>query len=169
MRLGAHMSIAGGAWTALRRGHSVGCEAVQIFVKNNVQWFGRAPSMREVGFFIEEQKRTKIQAVFGHTCYLINLGAGPSANRDKSLESLVQEIQIATALGLPSLVMHPGAHLGAGEEKGLRRIVAGLDEVFAATRESKVKIGLEITAGQGTCLGHRVEHPCGHYRCGAPA
>jgi deoxyribonuclease-4 len=56
------------------------------------------------------------------------------------------------------LVMHPGAHLGAGEAKGFEQIVAGLDEVFRATRGSGVRIALENTAGQGSCLGHRMSH-----------
>ncbi len=152
------MSTAGGAWRALQRGQSIGCEVVQIFVKNNMQWFGRLPSSQEVALFVQQRKESKVAAVFGHTTYMINLGAGPSANRDNSLKSLIQEIEFAAALGVPFVVMHPGAHLGAGEQKGLARIVAGLDEVFAATRECRVKIALEITAGQGTCLGYRLEH-----------
>jgi len=152
------MSTAGGAWKALERGQRIACEVVQIFLKNNMQWFGRPPSAHEVSLFAAERKRTKIAAVFGHACYLINLGAAPSANRDKSLQSLIQEIEFATALGVPFIVMHPGAHLGAGEEKGLERIVSGLDEAFSATRTSPVKLALEITAGQGTCLGHKLEH-----------
>jgi deoxyribonuclease IV len=152
------MSTAGGAWKALERGHSINCEVVQIFLKNNMQWFGRPPTRHEVSLFAAERKRTKIAVVFGHTSYLINLGAAPSANRDKSLQSLIQEIEFATALGVPFVVMHPGAHLGAGEEKGLGRIVSGLDEAFSATGSSPVKIALEITAGQGSCLGHKLEH-----------
>jgi len=54
--------------------------------------------------------------------------------------------------------MHPGAHLGAGEAIGLKQIVAGLDEVSAATKRSPVRIALENTAGQGTCLGNKMEH-----------
>ncbi len=152
------MSAAGGAWKALERGHSIGCEAVQIFVKNNMQWFGRAPSKHEAMLFAAERKRSGIASVFGHTTYLINLGAAPSPNRDKSLQSLIQEIEFASVLKLPFVVMHPGAHLGAGEETALRRIVSGLDEVFASTRSSRTRIALEITAGQGTCLGYRLEH-----------
>ncbi len=158
MRLGAHMSTAGGAWKALTRGHSISCEAVQIFLKNNMQWFGRPPSAREASVFKAERKRTKISAVFGHTSYLINLGAAPSANREKSIRSLIQEMECATILGVPFVVMHPGAHLGAGEKMGLQRIVSGLNEVFAATRGSRTRIALEITAGQGTCLGCKLEH-----------
>jgi len=75
-----------------------------------------------------------------------------------TLQSLIQEITFAEALGLPFLVLHPGAHLGAGETAGLRQIVAGLDEVIRATKDCKVRIALENTAGQGTCLGNQVEH-----------
>jgi len=71
---------------------------------------------------------------------------------------LVQEINFATDLGIPFLVLHPGAHLGFGEESCLDQIVAGLNEVFAATKISPVKIALENTAGQGSCLGHKIAH-----------
>jgi deoxyribonuclease-4 len=89
---------------------------------------------------------------------MINLGTAPSANRDKSLQSLIQEINFAGALGLPFLVLHPGAHLGAGEEAGLGHVVAGLDETFRATKDSPVRVALENTAGQGSCLGNQLEH-----------
>jgi deoxyribonuclease IV len=100
----------------------------------------------------------KLASVFGHTGYLINLGAPPSPNRDKSIKSLIQEINLATDLGLPFLVMHPGAHLGQGDETGIRATATGLDEVFAATPHSPVRIALENTAGQGTCFGHQIAH-----------
>jgi deoxyribonuclease IV len=111
-----------------------------------------------VAAFAEARAASGLACVFGHTGYLINLGAAASANRERSLESLVQEIELATALGLPFLVLHPGAHLGAGEAAGIKQIVAGLNAVFAATRKSPVRIALENTAGQGTCLGYRVAH-----------
>jgi deoxyribonuclease-4 len=97
-------------------------------------------------------------AVFGHAGYLINLAAPDSENRDRSIKSLVQEIQFAAGLGLPFLVLHPGSHLGAGEAAGLKQAVRGLDQVFAATGSSPVRIALENTAGQGACLGHRLKH-----------
>ncbi len=152
------MSTQGGVWRALERGRSIGCEAVQIFVKNNMQWRGKAHAETDVKRYKAELKNFKSGCVFGHTGYLINLGAQPGPNRDNSLQSLIQEIEIATPLGLPFLVMHPGAHLGAGEESAFRQIVAGLNEVFAATKTSQVRIALENTAGQGTCLGHRMAH-----------
>jgi deoxyribonuclease-4 len=59
---------------------------------------------------------------------------------------------------LPFLVLHPGAHLGAGERSGLTQIVSGLNQVLAATEKLPVRIALENTAGQGTCLGNKLSH-----------
>src|SRR5580693_5281356 len=122
MIFGAHCSTSGGVEAALKRAETIKAGCAQIFVKNNMQWFGRPPAPRDVERFAAEWKRLRLAVVFGHTGYLINLGAPPSANRDKSLQSLIQEITFAGALGLPFLVLHPGAHLGAGEEAGLGQI-----------------------------------------------
>jgi deoxyribonuclease-4 len=131
---------------------------VQIFVKNNMQWFGKAIAEEDLALHHKEAEARSFSCVFGHAGYLINLGTSSSKNRACSIKSLIQEIELATALRLPFLVMHPGAHLGTGEEAGIRQIVAGLDEVFRATKKSSVRIALENTAGQGTCLGNRMEH-----------
>jgi deoxyribonuclease-4 len=155
---GAHCSTSGGAYTAFKRAENIKAECVQIFVKNNMQWFGKAPTPEDVARFAAEQKRLRSMPVFGHGGYMINLGAPPSANRTKSLQSLRQEITYANALGLPFLVLHPGSHLGAGEEAGLKQIVAGLDEIFRETKKSPVRIALENTAGQGSNLGNQLEH-----------
>jgi len=158
MLFGAHMSTGGGVWKALQRGAEIQCEIVQIFVKNNMQWFGKPPSPNDLALYANELAAHKLASVFGHTGYLINLGAPASENRDKSVKSLIQEIHFATELGIPFLVMHPGAHLGTGEAAALKQIAAGLDEVFRATKSSPVRIALENTAGQGTCLGHEIKH-----------
>src|SRR5258707_1228008 len=97
-------------------------------VKKNMQWFGKSHADEDLKLYANELASHKLKAVFGHTGYVINLGASASDNRDKSIKSLVQEIEFATTRGLPFLVLHPGSHLGAGEEAGLKNIVAGLDE-----------------------------------------
>ena len=158
MVFGAHMSTSGGAWKALQRGVSIGCDIVQIFVKSNMQWFGKPPSPQDLALYAKELATEKLAAIFGHAGYLINLGAPPCDKRDKSLQSLLQEIEFATELGLPFLVMHPGAHLGQGEDAAIQQIVTGLNEVFQATKKSPVRIALENTAGQGSCLGHAIKH-----------
>jgi len=151
------MSTAGGVWRALQRARLVGAEVCQIFVKNNMRWFGKPRGQQELALYAKELAKAPLACVFGHAGYLINLAAQPSANRQQSIKSLIQEIQFATTLGLPFLVLHPGAHLGAGEAEGLRQVVAGLNEVCTATKDSPVRIALENTAGQGTCLGARLE------------
>lgn len=158
MIFGAHMSTGGGIWKALERAASVQGEIVQIFVKNNMQWRGRPYTLEEISRFKEHPARAGLRLVFGHTGYLINVGAPPSPNLTKSIDSLIQEIQIAASLGIPFLVMHPGAHLGSGEEEGLKQVIRSLDEVFAQTTGLPVKIALENTAGQGSCLGHQIRH-----------
>ena len=158
MKFGAHMSTSGGAWRALQRGRSIRCDVVQVFVKNNMQWFGKPISPEDIASYKNELAESSLACVFGHTGYLINLGGPASGNRDRSIKSLIQEIDLATQLELPFLVLHPGAHLGAGEAAGIKQIISGLDEVLAATKRSPVRIALENTAGQGTCLGNKVEH-----------
>jgi deoxyribonuclease-4 len=158
MKFGAHMSTGGGVWKALERGLGIQCEIVQIFVKNNMQWFGKPYAPHALGQFASALLTCKFSCVFGHAGYLINLAAPPSPNRDNSIKSLIQEIQLATELGIPFLVLHPGAHLGSGEQAGIRAAVAGLDEVLEASSSSPVRVALENTAGQGTCLGYRLEH-----------
>lgn len=143
---------------ALQRASSIGAATCQFFVKNNMQWFGKPFEPNDISLYVNEFNRCAFGCVFGHSGYLINLGATPSDNRDKSIKSLIQEIQLATDIGLPFLVMHPGAHLGVGEAAGFKQIVTGLNEVFSVTKTSPVRIALENTAGQGTCLGHKMEH-----------
>ena len=101
MKLGAHMSTSGGVWKALQRGADIHCEIVQIFVKNNMQWFGKPYTPNDLVLYANELAAEKLDAVFGHTGYLINLGAQPGPNRDNSIKSLIQEIHFATELGLP--------------------------------------------------------------------
>jgi deoxyribonuclease-4 len=151
--LGAHMSTAGGVDKALERGESIGCTAVQLFVKNNNQWFGKPLEATTV-------KRFKAHKLFSfaHTGYLINLAATDPDNLDKSLRSLRQELDLAETLSLPFTVLHPGSHLGAGEELGLRKVAKNLKDLLKGTKSYKVKVLLETTAGQGTNLGYKFEH-----------
>jgi deoxyribonuclease IV len=154
--LGAHMSIGGGPAKALERGQSIGCSAIQIFVKNNMQWFAKPFAEAELAAYRDYPDQPKV--VFGHTSYLINPAAKNPEFREKSIRALSEELGRADQLGLPFLVLHPGAHMGDGEETGLTRIVSSLDEAFTALPGGKCRIALEITAGQGTCLGHTFEH-----------
>src|SRR5437667_3891709 len=156
--LGAHMSIRGGVSMAIDRARSIRCTAMQIFVKNNMQWFARALSREEIRAFLNHVQRGELLSVFGHANYLINLAATNPLFHTNSIRALAEELVRADQLELPFLVLHPGAHLGAGEEAGLKKIADSVDEVFRKIPKVKTKIALEITAGQGSCIGHRFEH-----------
>jgi deoxyribonuclease-4 len=156
--LGAHMSIRGGASMAIERARSIRCTAMQIFVKNNMQWFARPLTREEIRAFLNHVQRGELLSVFGHANYLINLAATNPQFHANSIRALAEELVRADQLELPFLVLHPGAHLGAGEEAGLKKIVDSIDEVFRKIPKVKTKIALEITAGQGSCIGHRFEH-----------
>ena len=150
------MSISGGPYKALERGRSIGCTAIQIFVKNNMQWFAKPFTEMDLAAYREFSDRPAV--VFGHTSYLINPAAKNDEFREKSIRALGEELSRADQLGLPFLVLHPGAHMGDGEETGLNRVASALDVVFRSLPGGKCKVALEITAGQGTCLGHTFEH-----------
>jgi deoxyribonuclease-4 len=155
--LGAHMSIAGGVHMAIERGCSIQCTAVQMFVKNNMQWFARPLAREEIHAFLRHRQRGEMLSIFAHANYLINLAATNPQFHANSLRALSEELVRASQLELPFLVLHPGAHLGAGEEAGLEKIIASIDAVLHALPKLKTKIALETTAGQGSCLGHSFE------------
>jgi deoxyribonuclease-4 len=151
------MSIGGGVHTAIERGCSIKCTAIQMFVKNNMQWFARPLTRDEICAFLEHQQRGDLLSIFAHANYLINLAATNPQFLANSIRALSEELTRADQLELPFLVLHPGAHLGAGEEAGLEKIVASINCVFRKIPKVKTRIALETTAGQGSCLGHRFE------------
>ena len=155
--LGAHMSIGGGVHRAIERSCSIQCNAMQIFVKNNMQWFAKPLERAEIRAFIEHTQRCELDSVFAHANYLINLSATNPQFHANSLRALAEELTRADQLELPFLVMHPGAHLGAGEQAGLDKIVGSIDAVHTVLPKIKTKIALETTAGQGSCLGDKFE------------
>jgi len=155
--LGAHMSISGGMPEAVARGESIGCAAIQIFLKNSNQWRGAAISQEEAQTFKADLAASRIRAVFGHDSYLINLASPDEGLYEKSIRAMVDEVERAALLGVPFIVIHPGSHMGEGEQWGLKRIIEGVNRVFGETPRSGVKIAFETTAGQGTNLGCRFE------------
>lgn len=155
--LGAHMSIAGGLHHAPERGARANCGVIQIFTQNSNQWRGKIPSDADVALFREQWQTAGLHDIVCHDIYLINLAAAPGEVRDKSLAAFREEMERCARLGITRIVMHPGSHLGEGEETGIRRIAEAFDELFAATPDYRGKILLETTAGQGTNLGYTFE------------
>jgi len=156
--LGAHMSISGGAHMSIQRACSIGSTAMQIFVKNNMQWFARSLTRSEIRAFLNHVQRAELLSIFAHANYLINLAATNPRFHANSLRALSEELIRADQLRLPFLVLHPGAHLGAGEEAGLEKVIESLDRVLFGIPKVKTRIALETTAGQGSCLGYKFQH-----------
>ena len=158
MNLGAHMSIAGGLHLADDEAKAAGCSVLQIFTKSSNQWAARPLSDDDVKSFKVAGRASGIGPVVAHDSYLINLGSPNPALWEKSLAAFTHEVERCEQLGVSALIMHPGAHVGSGEEACLTRIAAAFDRCHADTRGYKSRILLEATAGQGTNVGYKFEH-----------
>ncbi len=155
--IGAHMSIAGGVEQAFARGEQVGCTAMQIFTKNANQWRGKPISPESARAFAAAWQGSPIGPVIAHDTYLINLANPEEDKWRKSIEAFLDEMRRCDQLGVPALVMHPGAHLGSGEKTGLARLCEAFRLIFAEA-PAGVRVLIENTAAQGTCLGGPFEH-----------
>ena len=155
--LGAHMSIAGGVDRAIERGASIGCSAIQIFNKSSNQWAARPLGEDEVARFRAARARAGIDPVVAHDSYLINLCSPDDALYRKSIAALVEELERCARLGVEWLVVHPGGHMGQGEDFGVRRMAGAIDEVHVRLPACGTGIVIETMAGQGTVIGHRFE------------
>ena len=156
--LGAHMSIAGGYYKAVEIAQRCGCDCVQLFTKNSNQWRAKAILDEEADRFRSTLASLAIRHPIAHNSYLINLASPDDVLWRRSIEAFVVELNRAEQLGLAHVVTHPGASLASGEEQGLKRVIAAIDLIHAETRGVSVRILLETTAGQGSCLGCRFEH-----------
>jgi deoxyribonuclease IV len=152
MRLGAHVSIAGGADLAVLRAMELNCEAFQIFTKNNNQWRAAALKNDVVERFRANLADSGIRPAVAHASYLINLGTSNKPLWKKSCASFETELKRCERLGVSFLVTHPGSHTGVGVERGLQNVARALNEIHARTQGYRVMTLVEHMAGQGTNL-----------------
>jgi deoxyribonuclease IV len=155
--LGAHMSISGGIFNAPERGVKVGCGVIQIFTQNSNQWRGKPVSDSDVALFKEKWCASGLHEIVSHDIYLVNMAAAPGEIREKSLTAFREEMERCSRLGITKIVMHPGAHVGDGEEVGIRRICEAFDHLFEQVPEYQGHVLVEATAGQGSNVGYRFE------------
>ncbi len=101
-------------------------------------------------------KRTKIKKDLANSSYLINLASNNEEILNKSIDALVDDLYRCELLDIPFTVIHPGSHLGDGIEKGIERIINGIDRVLKKIK--KAGVALETVAGQGTNVGFKFEH-----------
>jgi deoxyribonuclease IV len=156
--LGAHTSISGGISLAVDLAEKLNFTAIQIFTKNNNRWFAKPLDEKEIDSYKSKLKASHIKFVVAHDSYLINLCAKDLEMLNKSRDSFIDELQRCEQLGIPHLNFHPGAHLGQGEEEGIKLIAESLNIAHRKTPGYKVTSMLEVTAGQGSAIGYKFEH-----------
>lgn len=157
MFLGSHMSIAGGLHMAFERIRRVEGTALQIFTRNQRQW--KVPELTgyDAELFAMAWEQWGGYPVAAHDSYLINLASDKPDLLNRSLLAFAEELRRIEKLSVPYLVTHPGSHLGAGVEEGVRRYAANLDRAIEDSATAKAMVLLETTAGQGTNLGSSFE------------
>lgn len=155
--LGAHTSIAGGIDLAFERMEKIGGKALQIFTANQRQWRSGEISTERIESYKARWRESGKPPVAAHDNYLINLAASDERILRQSLDAFCEELRRCKALGIPYLVMHPGAHGGEGTERGLLRLVKNLDLSIETSGVETVCVLIENTAGQGSSLGSSFE------------
>jgi deoxyribonuclease-4 len=157
-RFGAHMPTAGGLHKAVTGGYKIGSDTVQVFTASPRQWNAPPLKPESVRAFRRAVEKTGLYPLIAHDSYLINLATQDPALLEKSRNAFKHEMERAETLGLDYLVTHMGAHTGSGEEAGMAQLSASLNWLHEQLPDVRVKVALETTAGQGTCLGGSFGH-----------
>ncbi len=161
MLLGAHIGIGGGVERAPPVARQLGCDVMQIFTKNQMQWKAPTLTASSVEAFKAGIKEHGLGPTLIHCSYLLNLASQDDDLWDKSINGLAAEVERADILGIPYITFHPGSPKDAGAAYGIARIAAGVTETLARTPGSKAMILLETNAGQGAQVGRTFEELAG--------
>jgi deoxyribonuclease-4 len=157
MQFGAHQSISGGVFNAVYLGQKAGCDTIQMFNKSSNQWRAKKLAGDEIEKFFAAIEETGVTVATSHTSYLINIASPDKELNAKSYAALKEEMERCNLLKIPNLVMHPGSHVGTGEEAGLKRIADNINKMFDELSDNRCCLLLETTAGQGSNLGSKFE------------
>ncbi|MFZ2413823.1 MAG: deoxyribonuclease IV [Candidatus Cryosericum sp.] len=157
MILGAHVSIAGGVANAPRNAFECTCETFQIFTKSQLQWQAPPLSRDEIAAFKRNMRLNHLAPGTVHAAYLVNLAAREPDLLAKSRDCMVSDIGRTEHLGIPYLVVHPGAPRGQGAEKGIQVAARSLDFIFRHSHAYRTMVLLEATTGAGSVLGGTFE------------
>ena len=157
MQIGAHVSISGAISNAVDNAIQRKCNAFQIFTRSPRSWFAKDIEQSEANEFKEKLTSSNIDrfATTAHLPYLPNLSSPDADGYNKSIKTMIKEVERCATLGVPYLVTHLGSHRGTGEEKGIKRLVDALNKV--AETDADVTILLENTAGQKNSVGSEFE------------
>ena len=155
MKIGAHVSTAGGLSNAFDRASNIGAEAIQIFASSPRAWKFNQPKEEEVRLFKEKMEQTGIWPCYIHGSYLVNIGGDPS-QIEKSIESLTNNMSVAGKIGAEGVIFHGGSHKG----KGFHNIVTQASECLKRVLDNSpenVWLCLENSAGMGSHIGSSFE------------
>ncbi len=153
MKIGAHVSTAGGASKAIDRAAEIGAEAIQIFASSPRSWAFKQPKEEEVIAYREKSEAQGIGPAFIHGSYLVNLG-GPPELLEKSVDSLTNNMNVAGQLGVQGVIFHTGSHKG----KGFEAILDQATHVLSTVLENSpphVWLMIENSAGAGDHIGSK--------------
>ncbi|MCM8772025.1 MAG: deoxyribonuclease IV [Candidatus Omnitrophica bacterium] len=149
MKIGAHLWIGEGLLKVLNYCDYLKCDCFQIFLSNPRSWKRKKRDIEEIEKFIQEIKKRKIEPFVVHMPYILNIAVNDKNLRKNLINFLIKEIEESEKIGANFYVIHPGFHKGTGEKIGIENAI----EVLKNFKNSKIKILLENTAGQGTSLG----------------
>ena len=153
MQIGCHVSASGSIDKAVDNAVERDCSAFQIFTRSPRSWHAKDLTKEVIDSFKSKLKDSKIDrfAICAHMPYLPNLATPKDDAFEKSVNTLISEVERCAQLGIPYLVTHLGSHLGTGEEAGIKKLVDGLTK--AGQTKNDVMILLENTAGQKNSVG----------------
>ena len=155
LKVGAHVSIAGGVDNAVENQLEIGGNCGQIFTHSPQVWQDPNIGVEEATAF-RDGTEAKLEGPWViHSSYLVNLCTPKDDLREKSIDSMQKELDAAAELDIPYVNVHLGAHTGAGVEQGLDNAASALDELDVP---NGVTILVESDAGSGTKLGGQFEH-----------
>ncbi|RJP29530.1 MAG: deoxyribonuclease IV [Candidatus Omnitrophota bacterium] len=158
MILGVHVSAAGNIYDSLERAYGLGCNTMQIFSRNPQRWRDNFLGEHDFDEFRKAKQKFKINPVFIHIPYLINLASPEPGLYRASIRAYIEDIVEADKLGADFIVTHMGSHKKTSESLGIKRLTAALNKIALATKDSKVGILLENTSGSGSWLGYDFTH-----------
>ena len=148
MKLGAHISTAGGLDKAIDRAQEMSAEAIQIFVSSPRGWAFKPIPSSVAAAFREKAAAADIGPTFLHGIYLVSLGAPTEENLSKSVQALINYMQVAGEIGAAGVVFHTGSHRGAGFQGVFDQAVKAMEQVLKASPEN-VWLAIENSAGMG--------------------
>ena len=153
MQIGCHVSASGSIDKSVDNAVERDCSAFQIFTRSPRSWHAKELTKEVIDAFKSKLKDSKIDrfAICAHMPYLPNLATPKDDAFEKSVNTLISEVERCAQLGIPYLVTHLGSHLGTGEEAGIKKLVEGLTK--AGQTKNDVMILLENTAGQKNSVG----------------